>query len=56
MTTSRFCVEEVPDEVKRMQEDYAGEIDAMENPRKKPSADKLDRNGPKSKRGSSANY
>jgi hypothetical protein len=52
-TTSRFYVEEVPEEVKKMQEGYAGEIDALGNPRKRPSAVKLDRTGPKSKSSSS---
>lgn len=54
-TTSRFYVEEVAEEVREMQEGYAGEIDALANPRKNPSAAKLDRTGPKSKRSSSAN-
>jgi len=55
-TTSRFYVAEVPAEVKKMQEGYAEEIDGLENPRKKPSAEKLDRTGPKSKSSSSASH
>jgi hypothetical protein len=55
-TTSRFYVEEVPEEVKKMQESYAGEIDALQNPRKRPSAVNLDPTGPKSKSSSSVNH
>jgi integrase len=51
-TTSRFYVEEVPEEVKEMQEGYAGEIDRWKNPPVK----KLDRTGPKFQRAASTKY